>query len=38
LLYTGLGVRRRDDEEKVKEDFDRKFKALLNIPPPEKDK
>jgi hypothetical protein len=27
-----------DMEEKIKKDFDRKFKALLNVPPPEKDK
>ena len=26
-----------DMEEKIKEDFDRKFKALLSVPPPEKD-
>lgn len=35
LLYTNLGM--RDEKEKIKEDFDRKFKALLNVPPLEKD-
>ena len=42
LLYTGLGIKRShpvdtDEQERVKEDFDRKFKALLNVPPPKKD-
>jgi len=38
FLYTGLGIRnekRSSDEvkEKIKEDFDRKFKTLLSVPP-----
>jgi hypothetical protein len=43
LLYTGLDTKRfpsiddMDEKEKIKEDFDRKFKALLNIPPSGKD-
>lgn len=42
LLYTGLSIKKPhtvdiDEEKKVKEDFDRKFKALLNLPPSEKD-
>ena len=40
LLYTGLGISRlvdMDEERKIKEDFDCKFKALLNVPPLEKD-
>ena len=41
LLYTDLGIESShvtniDEEKKVKEDFDRKFKALLSVPPPEK--
>lgn len=34
-LYASLNL--KDKEEKIKEDFDRKFKALLSVPAPEKD-
>ena len=38
LLYTGLDTKKfypvdTDEKERIKEDFDRKFKALSNVPP-----
>ena len=47
LLYASLGLKDeehgtlafdKDEEKKIKEDFDRKFKALLNVPLLGKDK
>jgi len=37
-LYTDLNLVVKDEKKQIKEDFDKKFKALLRVPPLKKDK
>lgn len=38
LLYSDLNLVVKNEKERIKEDFDRKFKALLSVPTPKKNK
>jgi hypothetical protein len=36
LLYDDLNLVVKKEKKQIKEDFDKKFKALLSVPPPKK--
>jgi predicted ribosome quality control (RQC) complex YloA/Tae2 family protein len=38
LLYADLNLVVKGEKEQIKEDFDKKFKALLKVPTPKKNK